>query len=112
MSWFKKKPRLRTSPIMIAELLHQILAEEDNSQLSPEAFHLPEDYHARFRQKVFLYREANVLLALWIRAKADPLFEQPLQEYEHILFPEAPETSIGAASCKLSKVLWRTYTSS
>lgn len=97
MSWFKKKRRLRTSPIVIAELLHQVMAEEDNPQGAPEIFHLPEPVHASFREKVFLYREANVLLALLIRAKQAPLFEQPLQEYERILFPQSPETTAGAA---------------
>jgi hypothetical protein len=88
---------------MIAELLHQIMAEEDNPQAAPEAFHLPEAVHARFRKKVFLYREANVLLALLVRAEQDPLFEQPLQEYERILFPEPPETPEGAARLQAVK---------
>lgn len=95
MSWFSKKKRLRTSPIMIAELLHGIMAEEDNPQAAPEAFHLPDTVHDRFRDKVFLYREAIVLLALLIRAKQDSLFEPALQEYEHILFPESPGTPAG-----------------
>ena len=96
MSWFKRKRHLTASPIMIAELLHQIMVEEDNPQGTPEYFHLPEPVHAAFREKVFLYREANVLLALLIRSKQDPLFEQPLQEYERILFPLPPETPAGA----------------
>jgi hypothetical protein len=82
---------------MVAELLQQIMAEEDNPQATPEAFHLPEAFHARFRVKVFLYREANVLLALLTRVQQDPLFEQPLQEYERILFQESPKTPAGAA---------------
>jgi hypothetical protein len=97
MSWFKKRRRLHTSPIIIAELMHQIMVEEDNPQASPEAFHLPEAVHPRFREKVFLYREANILLALLTRANEDKLFEQPLQEYERILFPQSPDTPAGAA---------------
>jgi hypothetical protein len=97
MSWFKKGHRLHTSPIMIAELMHQILVEEDNPQAAPEFFHLPEAVHTRFREKVFLYQEANIPLALLIRAKEDKLFEQPLREYEHILFPQSPDTQAGAA---------------
>jgi hypothetical protein len=88
---------------MIVELLHQIMAEEADPQAAPEAFHLPEPVHAAFREKVFLYREANVLLALIIRAKQDALFEQPLQEYERILFPQSPETPVGAARLQTVK---------
>jgi hypothetical protein len=77
MSWFKKKRSLRISPIPLADLAYQIQVEEDNPQAAPERYHLPETVHERFRQKVFLYREANVLLALWIWAKQDPGFEQP-----------------------------------
>ncbi len=46
MSWFKKGRRLDTSPIMIAELMHQILVEEDNPQAAPEFVHLPEAVRA------------------------------------------------------------------
>jgi hypothetical protein len=97
MSWFKKKRSLRTSPILIADLLYQILVEENNPHAAPEVYRLPEAVHERFRQKVLLYREANVLLALLTSAKEDPLFEQPLQEYERNLFPKSPETPTGAA---------------
>src|SRR5437660_1705445 len=65
--WFTKKRRLITSPIKIAQVLHQIMAEEDNPQGAPEAFELPRSVHARFPDKVVLYREANVLLALLVR---------------------------------------------
>jgi hypothetical protein len=97
MSWFRKGRRLNTSPIMIAELLHQIMVEEDYPHATPETFHLPEAVHARFREKVFLYREANILLALLVRAKEDKLFEPPLREYERILFPQSPNMPPGAA---------------
>jgi hypothetical protein len=97
MSWFKKKRSLRISPILLADLAHQIQVEEDNPQAAPERYHLPETVHERFRQKVFLYREVNVLLALLIWAKQDPGFEQPLHEYERILFPQSPETPAAAA---------------
>jgi hypothetical protein len=101
MSWFKKKRSLRISPILLADLLYQSWVEEDNPQAAPQAapepYHLPEAVHERFRQKVFLYRQANVLLALWIWAKQDPLFEQPLHEYERILFPQSPRTADAAA---------------
>ena len=99
MSWFKKKRSLRISPILLADQLYQILVEEFAApQAAPEKYHLPAEVHERFRQKLFLYKEANVLLALWVWAKEDPaLFEQPLQEYERILFPQSPETPAGAA---------------
>jgi hypothetical protein len=97
MSWFKKKRSLRISPILFADLLYQNWVDEDNPQAAPQKYHLPEAVHERFRQKVFLYREANVLLALWIWAKQDPLFEQPLHEYERILFPQSPGTPDAAA---------------
>jgi hypothetical protein len=97
MSWFKKKRSLRTSPILIADLLYQNFVEEHNPGAMPEAYRLPEAVHERFRQKVFLFREANVLLALWVWAKQDPLFEEPLHEYERILFPQSPEAPGAAA---------------
>jgi hypothetical protein len=103
MSWFKKGRRLQTFPIMIAELMHQIMVEEDNPHATPETYHLPETVHTRFREKVFLYREANILLALVVRAKDDKLFELPLQEYERILFPQSPSTPEGAARLKAVK---------
>ena len=67
---------------MIAASLHQ-MAEKDDPQVAPEALYLPEAVHADFRQKLFLYREANVLLALMDRVSPssdvrDPLFEPVL----------------------------------
>jgi hypothetical protein len=62
-----------------------------------------EAVHERFRERVFLYREANVLLAVLMRVHQDPLFEQPLREYERILFPESPETPAGAARLQAVK---------
>ena len=100
MSWFKKKRSLRISPILLADLAYQIQVEEDNPQAAPERYHLPESVHERFRQKVFLYREANGLLALWNWAKQDPAFEEPLHEYERILFPQSPRTPAAAARLK------------
>ena len=108
MSWFKKKRSLRISPILLADQLYQILVEENDPQAAPQAapekYHLPAEVHERFRQKVFLYREANVLSALLDWAKEDPaLFEQPLQEYERILFPQSPGTP-AAPSARLLAV--------
>ena len=82
MQWFKKfedERRLSASPVMIAASLHQ-MAEKDDPQVAPEALYLPEAVHADFREKLFLYREANVLLALMDRVSPssdvrDPLFE-------------------------------------
>ena len=94
MQWFKKfedERRLNASPVMIAASLHQ-MAEKDDPQVAPEALRLPETVHADFRQKLFLYREANVLLALMDLVNSsdvrDPLFEQVLGEYERIIFRE------------------------
>jgi hypothetical protein len=105
MSWFKKKRRLGASPIEIAETLHSmIMADKDDLLPTPETFHLPDAVHARFREKVFLYHEANTLLALVNRVKplrdgtsGDSLFEPVLREYERIIFRESPETPAGAA---------------
>jgi hypothetical protein len=97
MLWFKKKRRLSTSPIMIAASLHRMMVEKDDPQAAPETFHLPEAVHARFREKVFLYREANILLALvdWVKPSRDgrsrdPLFEPVFWAYERIIFDELP----------------------
>jgi len=90
--WLKR--RLSTSPITIATSLHQ-MAERDDPQVAPETLRLPEAVHARFRQKVLLYREANILLALADRVNpsrddSDPLFEPVFWEYERIIFWELP----------------------
>jgi hypothetical protein len=90
--WFKR--RLSTSPVMIATSLHQ-MAERDDPQVAPETLHLPEAVRARFREKVRLYREANILLALVdqvnpSRDGSDPLFEAVFWEYERIIFWELP----------------------
>jgi len=71
---YKETPA-KTSPIVLAELLHRILVEEDNPQAASETFNLPQAFDGRFREKVFLYREANILLALMLRAKEAPLLE-------------------------------------
>ena len=95
MQWFKNfedERRLNASPVMIAASLHQ-MAEKDDPQVTPEALCLPEAVHAGFREKLFLYREANVLLALMDRVSPssdvrDPLFELVFGEYERIIFRE------------------------
>jgi len=103
MQWFKKfedERRLSASPVMIAASLHQ-MAEKDDPQVAPEALRLPETVHADFRQKLFLYREANVLLALMDRVSPssdvrDPLFEPVFGEYERIIFPESTDPIVRA----------------
>ena len=54
--------------IMIAGSLHQMV-EKDDPLVASGVFHLPGALNAHFRQKVFLYREANILLALLNRVK-------------------------------------------
>ena len=99
MLWFRKKRRLMESPTTIAESLHRIVAGKPTA---PETFHLPDDclVRTRFREKVLLYQEATVLLALVSRVKPspdgigqDPLFEPVLREYERIIFAESSVTS-------------------
>ena len=88
-----KKRRLSSSPVTIAMSLHQ-MAEKDDPQVAPETLHLPKPVHARYREKLSLYRETNVLLALWdwVRPSSDvsdPLFEPVLGEYyKSIIFEE------------------------
>jgi hypothetical protein len=102
MPWFKKSEKKRllsASPAMIATSLHQLLAEKDDPS---DSLDLPEEVHARFREKVFLYREANVLLALVDRVNPssdnrDPLFEPVFWEYERIIFWELPDPIVYAA---------------
>jgi hypothetical protein len=91
--WFKRR-RLGTSPVMIATSLHQMV-ERDDPQVAPETLHLPDAVRTRFREKVRLYREANILLALADRVNpsregSDPLFEPVFWEYERIIFWELP----------------------
>ena len=101
-TWLKKFEdgrRLRTSPVMIAASLHQMAEEEDDPQVAPETLDLPEAVHARFREKAFLYREANVLLALMDRVSPssdvrDPLFEPVLGKYERIIFGKLSDDPI------------------
>jgi len=97
MAWLKnieKKRLLSASPDMIAASLHQ-MAEKYDPQAAPTTLHLPEAVHGRFREKVFLYREANVLLALVDRVNpssdGDWLFEPVFWEYERIIFRESSD---------------------
>ena len=97
-AWLKiieKKRLLSASPVMIAASLHQ-MAEKDDPQVAPETFRLPEAFHDRFREKMFLYREANILLVLVDRVNPsrdgrDPLFEPVFWEYERIIFRESSD---------------------
>src|SRR3974390_1606149 len=98
MAWLKnieKKRLLSASPVMIAASLHQ-MAEKYDPQVAPTTLHLPEAVHADFRERVFLYREANVLLALVDRVNPssdgrDSLFEPVFWEYERIIFRESSD---------------------
>ena len=97
-AWLKnieKKRLLSASPDMIAASLHQ-MAEKYDPQVAPTTLRLPEAVHVGFREKLFLYREANVLLALVDRVNPssdgrDPLFEPVFWEYERIIFRESSE---------------------
>src|SRR3974390_3643984 len=98
MAWLKiiekKRPR-SAAPVMIAASLPQ-MAEKYDPQVAPTTLHLPEAVHADFREKVFLYREANVLLALVDRVNPssdgrDSLFEPVFWEYERIIFRESSD---------------------
>jgi len=96
----EKQRILSASPVMIAASLHQ-MAEKDDPAVAPETLRLPEAVHAGFRQKVLLYREANVLLALMdrvnpSRGRRDPLFEPVFGEYERIIFQESPDPIVRA----------------
>jgi hypothetical protein len=60
-----------------------------------------EPVHARYRGKLFLYRETNVLLALmdWVTPSSDvrnPVFEPVLGEYKRIIFRELSDHLIPA----------------
>ena len=97
-AWLKiieKKHLLSALPDMIAASLHQ-MAEKYDPQVAPTTLRLPEAVHGRFREKVFLYREANVLLALVDRVNPssdgrDSLFEPVFWEYERIIFRESSD---------------------
>ena len=87
-----KNRRLSSSPVTIALSLQE-MAEKDDPQVAPETLYVPEPVHARYRKKLFLYREANILLALMDRVTPssdvrDPLFELVFGEYERIIFRE------------------------
>lgn len=92
--------RLIAAPITIAKSLHQIV-KKDNPEASPEVFRVPKTLHARFCEKVLLYREANILLALTDRLKPSPedssnrntLFEPVIWEYQRIIFGELSATA-------------------
>ena len=98
MAWLKnieKKRLLSASPVMIAASLYQ-MAEKYDPHFTPTTLHLPEAVHAGFREKLFLYREANVLLALVDRVNPssdgrDSLFEPVFWEYERIIFRESSD---------------------
>jgi hypothetical protein len=90
MPWFKKKRRLKIAPIALATMLHETIALKENSQLDPETYAIPDMYHGRFREKTFVYREANILLAFAIKCSQDELYREPLREYERIIFSDTP----------------------
>jgi hypothetical protein len=95
-----KKRRLSSSQVTIAMSLHE-MAKKGDPQVAPETLHLPEPVHVRYREKLFLYREANVLLALidWVSASRDnrgPLFEPVSGEYKRIIFWESSDHLIPA----------------
>jgi hypothetical protein len=98
MPRFEKKRCLSASPVIIAASLHQ-MAEKDDPQVAPETLRLPDAVHADFREKLSLYREANVLLALMDRVSPssdvrDPLFEPVLGKYERIIFGKLSDDPI------------------
>ena len=100
---YSEMRRLSNLAIITAGSLHQTV-EKDDPLVASGVFHLPEALHAHFRQKVFLYREANILLALLNRVKtsrdensADLLFRRILFEYERLVFGELPDTPTSAA---------------
>ncbi len=89
-------------PILIAKSLHE-RAEKAEPQLVVD-IRLPEKIHARFRQKVFLYREAIILLAILDRVRppregirADPQFRPIFSECERIICGESTKSPNGAA---------------
>jgi hypothetical protein len=106
----KEKYRLNTSPILLATSLHK-LAERDDPRVALETLHMAEALHSRFREKVFLYREANILQALLDRVKpprnsgknGDPLFKPVFLECERTIFGELPNTLAGATKRKSVK---------
>ena len=100
MPRFEKERRLSASPAIIAASLHQ-MAQKDDAQVAPETLRLPEAVHVDFREKLSLYREANVLLALmdWVSPSSDvrnPGFEPVLGEYKSIIFRELSDHLIPA----------------
>jgi hypothetical protein len=96
-----KNRRLNSSPATIAMSLHDMVKKRD-PRVAPETLHLPEPVHARYREKLFLYRETNVLLALmdWVRPSSDvrgPPFDSVLREYyRRIIFSESSDHLIPA----------------
>src|SRR4029078_12616494 len=100
---YSEMRRLSNFAIVIAGSLHQTV-EKGYPLVASGVFHLPEALHAHFRQKVFLYREANILLALLNRVKtsrdensSDSLFRRIFFEYERLVFGELPDTPTSAA---------------
>ncbi len=88
--------------LMIAKSLHE-RAEKDEPQV-PVDPHLPETVHARFRQKVLLYREAIILLALLDRVRpprdggsVDPQFKPIFSECGRIICGESTKSPSDAA---------------
>jgi hypothetical protein len=95
-----KNRRVSSSPGGIAMSLHE-MAKKGDPQVAPETLHLPEPVHARYREKLFLYRETNVLLALVDCGSPSsdvrgPLFEPVFGEYKRIIFWESSDHLIPA----------------
>jgi hypothetical protein len=83
MSWFRKK---QLSAPQLAKMLHNIFVCEEYTPLALDKFAVPEAAVEAFKQRILLYREALVYLALIERRSANPCVAQVLSSYEALIF--------------------------
>ena len=91
MSWFRRKA---VSPAEIAKQLHSILACEEDPLLAASNFDVPAPCLEAYRQRVFLYREASILLALVERGPGNQKIAPTLKAYEAIIFGKDHAASV------------------
>jgi hypothetical protein len=92
MSWFRRK---RLTGPELAEMLHGILACEEYPPLAASNFEVPQAVVGSYNQRLFLYREALIYLALIEREPSNsPILGLTLSAYQSIIFGDNYKASV------------------
>jgi hypothetical protein len=80
MGWFRRRVRLPADDI--ARDLFTIMVEEEEARDNPAGFKIPPYLVPSYKAKMWLYREAIVLMVLLSQEQKDPRYEDVLRAYE------------------------------